>query len=145
MKHGLQGCLPYKIYNIPPTLVVNSDQIGIHLVPTIGDWTWETKGTKHIKVLGIFRIKTKSILSFHQMGCSSPFMSYLQVPQIEHCHQIMEVKPCALTMDGISPLVRITGQLWKPQKDLCTKYYCHFFTHNLNNWPCQNNIKWFGY
>lgn len=33
-----------KLYNIPSTLVVNFDQIGIHLV---------TKGAKHIHVLGI--------------------------------------------------------------------------------------------
>jgi hypothetical protein len=24
-----------KIYNIPPTLVVNNDQIGVHLVPIV--------------------------------------------------------------------------------------------------------------
>jgi hypothetical protein len=40
-----------KIYNIPPTLVVNNDQIGVHLVPIVRKWTWENKGTKHIKVL----------------------------------------------------------------------------------------------
>jgi len=37
-------------------------------------------------------------------GLPLPSRSYLQVPQIEHYHQIMEVKPCVSTMDGISPL-----------------------------------------
>ena len=41
-----------KIHNIPKALVVNSDQTGIHLVPTGGSRTWETKGAKHIKVHG---------------------------------------------------------------------------------------------
>ncbi len=40
-----------KIYNIPPTLVVNSDQTRVHLVPIVRKRTWENKGTKHIKVL----------------------------------------------------------------------------------------------
>ena len=39
-------------HNIPSELVVNSDQTGIHLVPTCGSRTWETKGAKHIKVHG---------------------------------------------------------------------------------------------
>jgi hypothetical protein len=42
-----------KLYSIPPCLVVNIDQIGIHLVPTIGERTWESKGSKHIQVLGV--------------------------------------------------------------------------------------------
>jgi hypothetical protein len=33
--------------------VVNYDQIGVHLVPTAREWTWEGEGTKHIKVLRI--------------------------------------------------------------------------------------------
>ena len=32
-----------KVHNIPKELVVNSDQTGIHLVPTGGSKTWETK------------------------------------------------------------------------------------------------------
>jgi len=42
-----------KTYDIPPSLVVNNDQIGIHLVPTIGKCTWENNGSKHVHVLGI--------------------------------------------------------------------------------------------
>jgi hypothetical protein len=41
------------MYNIPPCLVVNTDQIGVHLLPIGGDQTWERKGAKHIQVLGI--------------------------------------------------------------------------------------------
>jgi hypothetical protein len=46
------ACL-VKAYNIPPSLIVNSDKIDIHLVPTLGKCTWETRGSKHIHVLGI--------------------------------------------------------------------------------------------
>jgi hypothetical protein len=38
------------MYNIPPCLVVNTNQIGVHLVPTRGDRTWERKKAKHIQV-----------------------------------------------------------------------------------------------
>ncbi len=46
------ACLD-KAYNIPPSLVVNSDKIDIHLVPTSRKCTWESRGSKHIHVLGI--------------------------------------------------------------------------------------------
>jgi len=42
-----------KAYNIPPSLVANSDETDIHLVPTIREHTWENRGSKHIHVLGI--------------------------------------------------------------------------------------------
>jgi hypothetical protein len=42
-----------KMYNIPPELVVNTDQTGIHLVPTGGAKTWETKGSRHVLVHGV--------------------------------------------------------------------------------------------
>ena len=32
-----------KLYNIPLSLVVNTDQTNIHLVPLVGDRTWEKK------------------------------------------------------------------------------------------------------
>jgi len=42
-----------KVYNIPMYLVVNKDQIGIHLIPIKKYQTWETIGVKHVQVLGI--------------------------------------------------------------------------------------------
>jgi hypothetical protein len=42
-----------KTYNIPTTLMVNSDQTRLHLVPTTRKWTWESMDAKHIKVLRI--------------------------------------------------------------------------------------------
>jgi hypothetical protein len=42
-----------KANNIPPTLVVNNDQIGVCFVPTIRKKTWENKGSKHIQVLEV--------------------------------------------------------------------------------------------
>jgi hypothetical protein len=42
-----------KMHNIPPSLVVNTDQTGIHLVPTGGAKTWEEKNSKYVKVHGV--------------------------------------------------------------------------------------------
>jgi hypothetical protein len=42
-----------KTYDIPIALMVNSDQIRAHIVSKTRKWTWECKGTKHIKVLWI--------------------------------------------------------------------------------------------
>jgi hypothetical protein len=42
-----------KAYNIPPSFVVDSDKIDIHLVPISRKCTWESRGSKHIHVLGI--------------------------------------------------------------------------------------------
>ena len=42
-----------KAHSIPPELVVNTDQTGIHLVPTGGTRTWAEKGSKHVQVLGM--------------------------------------------------------------------------------------------
>lgn len=40
------------MYDIPPSLVVDIDQIGIYLV-SVGGKTWKRRGTKHVKILGI--------------------------------------------------------------------------------------------
>jgi hypothetical protein len=32
-----------KAYNIPPSLLVNSDQTNVHLVPTTREHTWESR------------------------------------------------------------------------------------------------------
>jgi len=42
-----------KAYSIPPALIVNNDQIGVHLVPNGGKKTWEPKGTKHVQMLSL--------------------------------------------------------------------------------------------
>jgi len=41
--------VPYfvKTHNIPAALVANNGQIGVDLVPKIGECTWESKGTEH--------------------------------------------------------------------------------------------------
>jgi hypothetical protein len=44
---------PVKDYNIPPTLVVNSDQTCVHLILIVIERTWDFKGSKHIQVLEV--------------------------------------------------------------------------------------------
>jgi hypothetical protein len=41
-----------KCYNVPPELVVNTDQISIHLMPIGEIRTWEEKGAKSMVVVG---------------------------------------------------------------------------------------------
>ncbi len=42
-----------KTYNVPALIVINMDQIRIHLVPTCGEKIWGKKGSKYIHVLGV--------------------------------------------------------------------------------------------
>jgi hypothetical protein len=42
-----------EVCNIPMCQIVNTNQIGVYLVPTRGNLTWETRGAKHVEVLGI--------------------------------------------------------------------------------------------
>jgi hypothetical protein len=44
--HGAHGCLLVKAYNILTCLVINKDQIGMHVVPMGGDRTCKTKTKK---------------------------------------------------------------------------------------------------
>jgi hypothetical protein len=53
-----------KAYNIPPSLVVNSDKIDIHLVPKSGKCTWENSGSKHIHVFGIKNKRQLNVVVF---------------------------------------------------------------------------------
>ena len=41
-----------KLYNIPLSLVVNTDQTSIHLVPLAEDRTWKKKGSNDVGVIG---------------------------------------------------------------------------------------------
>jgi hypothetical protein len=40
-----------KTYNIPPHLLVNTDQTRLHVVPIARERSWESRGTKQIQVL----------------------------------------------------------------------------------------------
>jgi hypothetical protein len=42
-----------KTYNVLASLVINMNQIGIHLVPIGGERTWENKGSKDIHVIKV--------------------------------------------------------------------------------------------
>ena len=41
-----------KLREIPDNLIINLDQMGIHLVPT-GDWTMATKGSRRVEMAGL--------------------------------------------------------------------------------------------
>jgi len=49
-----------RAYNIPPRLVVNSDQTRIHLVPITKECMWKTKTTNMFMYLEL-KIRSKSL------------------------------------------------------------------------------------
>jgi hypothetical protein len=42
-----------KVYNIPSSLIVNNSQTKVHLVSIASERTWEIKGNKHVKIIGV--------------------------------------------------------------------------------------------
>jgi hypothetical protein len=42
-----------KVYNIPSSLVLNNSQTKIHLVSIAIEKTWEIKGKRHMKIIGV--------------------------------------------------------------------------------------------
>ncbi len=62
-----------KVYNLLPSLVVNIDQRGIHLVPVIRERTQEKRGSKIVGVLG--GDDKRSITT-----CVSSFADYALLP-----------------------------------------------------------------
>jgi hypothetical protein len=67
------------VHNIPSELIVNIDQTGIHLVPTCGSRTWETKGAKHIRIQGQDdKRKITVVVSSAASGKCLPFQAIFQ-------------------------------------------------------------------
>jgi hypothetical protein len=60
---GYKVAYLFKIYNIHAALMVNNDQIGLHLVPTTQEWTLDSKGAKHIKASRIEDKKHVTLVS----------------------------------------------------------------------------------
>jgi hypothetical protein len=63
------------VHNIPQELVVNIDQIGIHIVPKGGIRTWETKGFQNVKVHGIYKISAKLLWQYLQLLMANVYHS----------------------------------------------------------------------
>ncbi len=68
-----------KVYNLPPSLVVNINQRGIHLVPMVRERAWEKRGSKVVGVLGgdDKRSITTCVFSFAD-GALLPFQLIFQ-------------------------------------------------------------------
>jgi len=49
--HGQTHCVQIQVYKVHPSLVINMDQTGAHLVPS-DTHTYEMKGVKNVKVIG---------------------------------------------------------------------------------------------
>jgi hypothetical protein len=65
-----------KAYNIPTTLMICINQIGVHLVPIKGEKTWEMKGEKNIHVL---RIEDKKQIIIAMLSSTNGNLLPLQI------------------------------------------------------------------
>jgi hypothetical protein len=69
-----------KAYNIPPSLIIINDQTRIHLVPTVGECTWESRGSKHIHIFGIEN-------KWQVIMVVSSFLAKIYLPITNHLHR----------------------------------------------------------
>jgi hypothetical protein len=62
-----------KVYNIPSSLVVNSNQTRVHLLFIASEKKWEIKGKKHVKILGMgYKRKVTMVVSSIASGLLLP-------------------------------------------------------------------------
>jgi hypothetical protein len=53
-----------KVYNIPSSLVVNNNRTKVHLLLIVSERTWEIKGKKYVKILGMdYKRKVTMVVS----------------------------------------------------------------------------------
>lgn len=50
--HVYRAAFAVRKHKVPPELVVNFDQTGIHIVPLAGARTYAEKGSRHVALLG---------------------------------------------------------------------------------------------
>lgn len=97
-----------KANDIPPSLVVNSDKIDIHLVPIV-KYAWESKGFKHIHVLGIKDKRQVSVLvSSFPIGVLHTIFTSTTPKTLGHWNN--ERKTICVINKRDFPLVKIIGQ-----------------------------------
>jgi hypothetical protein len=75
-----------KVYNITLALIVNSEQKNIHLIPTTRERIWESKGSKHIQVLGV---ENKRQITMVVFLATNGFLLPLQIVLIETIHHYL--------------------------------------------------------
>jgi hypothetical protein len=75
-----------KVYNITLALIVNSDQTNIHLIPTTKERTWESKGSKHVQVLGV---ENKRQITKVIFLATNGFLLPLQIVLIKTIHHYL--------------------------------------------------------
>ena len=86
-----------KSHDIPPSLVVNSNQTSIHLVPTEGAKTWEERGSKHVcvhgkeykrQIIAVVSSTTEGVLLPRQVVFTSKIFKFLS--KSNEGHQLCE-------------------------------------------------------
>lgn len=88
-------------YDILATLMVNKDQIGMHLMSIARKWGWDSKGTKHVKDKQVIIETCDFILC---KWVATPPSSHIYKYHTKLYLQTMKENSCA----------SIVGQLWKP-------------------------------
>ena len=81
------------VYNIPSDLFLNTDQTGMHLIPTCHSRTWETKGAKQIKIhehndkqhiiLAVSSAASKKCLHFQEISQMITNISLLKLEEVK--------------------------------------------------------------
>jgi len=123
------------IHNIPQELVVNTNKIGMHIVPISGTKTWETKGFQHVNVHGMENKHQVTMVVFSTTNGNVYHSKwFFKWPHHTTYHHWMLVELHVLIMAGISPSTIITNLPWKLARSLWTLFYHPIRLHKLNSY-----------
>ena len=107
---------------IPPALVINLDQTGIHYVPA-GSWTMEKEGAKKVEIVAADDKRQIHVTAVFAGTLSGDFLP----PQLIYkgtTHCCLYLPWCFLTA-GISLTQRIIGLLRRPRSSTRRKFFSH--------------------
>ena len=93
-------------HHIPPELVCNVDETGLHLVP-VSNWTMEKEGSQKIKIEGMDdKREVTAVVGASSTGVLLP-IQILYAGKTERCHPV----GVRFLMTGTFGTVQITGQM----------------------------------
>ncbi len=114
----------------------NSDKTRVHVVPTVGERTWEIKSKKHVKILGMDDKRQTIVVSSTTNGLLLPFQIVLHATHFIFSHHQMIEERNALLMGLMSPFLQIISLHWKHPNILLPHLHLQTKKHQdgLINW-----------